>query len=208
MEELLAAAGIDKSHATVSVTRTNGKSRYDSAAEADEALPDADLTNLDSISLNGGQRADLTVDVYFFKAGTTLRVEGWGDHHIQVVGIADDLAAEIDRQGRRSLTHETRIVSGSFIAMLLLVGGSYFANQADAETLASILSIVALLPMAILLWLTMVRPVFMPAREIVPEGKQSRGSRWGHATLRVGGWALTLFLGAILGVLFQRWFGY
>lgn len=201
MEELLRAAGIERNDVSITVDRKNTKTSYSSAAEAADQLPTAALTNLNEIVLFGGTLGDLSMAVYFLKRATVLRVEGTGNQHIKVAGIADDLAADLDRGGH-SLPHKAWIYGGLLIALWALLGGSIATDGA----LAMGLSLAALVPALAILWLFAIRPIFM-AREIVAEGQLSRVERWRGFLLRFGAWALTLLVGAVLGVLFTKWFG-
>jgi len=204
METLLRDAGVDNCHVNVLIARKGGRSEYASASAAGEALPSANLSDLEHIALNGGEWEKLTTVVYFFKHVTLLTVKGSDRHHIQVAGIVDELAAEIDR-GSRSLPHEGRLTWSLMALWALMLAGSFGAQAADYDRLDDILRLASWMPWIGFVSLGIVRRIIVPAREIIPEGEQSRASRWGRPLLRFGGWVLTLALGAVLGAIVQRW---
>jgi hypothetical protein len=201
MEELLAAAGVENGDIRVTVDRGTTKVRYGSAAEAAEGLPDADLTKLEDIALQRTDFTGMTVAVFFFKRATVLLVEGSGDDHIKVAGIADDLAAEIERHGAvKPPPHWQWVYAALALAIIGLLAGSVLASG----TLARVLSIGVFVPYAGAVWLTV--RVFTPKREILAEGESSRSERIRGFILRFADRAVMLAAGAALGVLVKNWF--
>lgn len=206
MEDLLRAADVD-SGVEVTVERSTGKTVYESAAETAEGLPTMDLSNLKDIKLHGGRYSSLVIDVYFFEFATKLKVEATGDHHIKAAGVGADLIAEIDR-GNRSVPRHRAITTGLWAAFLLLEAGQIVARAvSDSDTAADLLSTAAVVPILPIVWFSIFRGMFVPAREIVAEGQPGRAERWGRPLLRFGGWLATLALGGLIGVVFTNWLG-
>jgi hypothetical protein len=201
MEELLVAAGTEESDVSITVDRKDTRISYLSATEAAERLPATDLTDLNTIVLRSSEsiRGSLSVGVWFHKVATVLKVEGSGDQHIKVAGIADDLSAEIDRHGR-SVPHRAWIIAALAATSAILVVTSNITGGWVAKALAA----AALLPVVPWMWLIRVTP-FLPAREIVADGERSRAERLRGLALRFTGWAFTLASGAILGALVTKW---
>lgn len=209
MEVTLKAAKADDDGILVRATidRPNGKTEYEGADELAEHLPGLNLTDLGTIILNAGwAHRGLFISVAFFTFRTDLDVKGSGDYHLLVQGVADDMIEEIQR-GDRSLPHEQgiqRIAAAGFGGTLC---GGLTSRLVDApEQSVFWFSAAALFGLAFWFF-DFIRPMFVPNRELLLPGARGRSERWGGRLQKVGGTALTLVIGAVLGVVFQKWLG-
>lgn len=202
IEELAAAAGFERNDARVAVEFETTKISYRNAAEAAEGLPAVDLTNLHTLSIIHNELHGFSMAVHFFKNGTVLMVEGSGDHHIKVAGIADDLAAEIGRGGTPQPPRRWGLLAALYV---ISVACLVLSNTLEG-TVAKVLAVVAIAACLVGVWLFTI-PLFPPRREILAEGQRNRAERLRGSATRFAGWAVTLGAGAVLGVLATKWLG-
>jgi hypothetical protein len=163
VEELLAAANAANPQAVVLVKHQHGESRYESAEEASEHLGNVDLETVETIHILAGESwRDVAIIINFPKTGPFLKIEGTGDHHLTVAGIADDLSVELDR-GDRSYPHARAIAWTLATVGLALVVGSLGTTAADAPRAVSFaLDGLGLLLILGSLWIVSIRSIFVP----------------------------------------------
>ena len=204
-EKLMAAAKVENPRVRITVKHRDGENRYQSAEDAAAHIDAVDLRTVTTVHLAAGQLGGLSIIVNFFRNGPYLAVEGQGDHRLVVAGIASAMSVELDRQDR-SYPHERAFWAVSLVTGWLLLGGSFGAQAADLPRgIALAAGVLAAIFTGFSVWVLLIRPIFVPGFEIHGAEQQSRAAKWGGKIRRFASWAFTLVLGALIGVLIQRW---
>jgi len=84
-----------------------------------------------------------------------------------------------------------------------LFGASFLASG----TLRAALSFGSLAPTLVVGCIFLIRPLFVPAREIVAAGERSHSERWRVPALKFAGWLLTGVVFSVFGVFLGKWLG-
>lgn len=202
MEEYGTLAQLEDNAVQLCVDHAHGQRTYDGARDAEEHLDFRALEGADTITLTigGAYTDDLTVRVFSFKGeSTVLAVEADGEANVLAPGIFGGLSEELDR-GDRAFWHERSLwIVLSALTVVLGWGGFALARIHSTRTAGGVLNLVGS-PFALLtMYIYVVRPLFVPRRELLPDGAQSRSQRWGSRAGKIA-WAATgMVLSGLIG---------
>jgi hypothetical protein len=206
-EELLAAANVENPVAKVSVRHRRGESTYASAEEASQHVGELDVDAVKSVHIIAGDVfRGVYIAINFHRSGPYLKVEGTGDHHLSVTGIADELTAALDRGDRPP--HE-RVIGWTLLGVgeTLTAGALIVAIADESSTLSLALAFGGLVLVLPAMWILWIRILAFSGFDLHGDGDLSRADLWGGRIRRFGAWAVSLVLAAVLGALIQHWLG-